>query len=146
MPAEDAPVDVPAVLSEEEAAEAEPEKIAEPIRRSATESRCTRIRRRSDADDLPDDTGLTEKDLKEPTVHSDANGSSVRKMGGTAVRKSIPEGMTEAEYDEAMKEFAEFAKPSDEEIEEMLEAMAKRQQLEKKGISELMKERISRRK
>lgn len=81
------------ILEEEEIIE--PEKVAEPIKRSATESKCTRVRRRSDADDLPDDTGLTEKDLKEPTIHSDANGSSVKHMGDSVIKKSISELMKE---------------------------------------------------
>ena len=86
---------VPAEFLEEEEI-IEPEKIAEPIRRSATESKCTRVRRRSDADDLPDDTGgLTEKDLKEPKIHDDAEGSSVKHMGDSVIKKSTSELMRE---------------------------------------------------
>ena len=83
-------------VKEEIKEESEPEKVAVPVKRSATESKCTRVRRRSDADDLPDDTGgLTEKDLKEPKIHDDAEGSSVKHMGDPEIRKSISELMRE---------------------------------------------------
>ena len=87
------PAVIPEVeVKEEVKEEPEPEKVAVPVKRSATESKCTRVRRRSDADDLPDDTGgLTEKDLKEPKIHDDAEGSSVKHMGDPEIRKSISE-------------------------------------------------------
>lgn len=78
--------------AEEEKKEAKPVKIT----KSATESKCTRVRRRSDADPLPDDTGgLTEKDLKEPKIHDDAEGSSVKHMGDSVIKKSTSELMKE---------------------------------------------------
>ena len=94
---EEVPATIPEVKVEEKVEEeAEPEKVAVPVKRSATESKCTRVRRRSDADDLPDDAGgLTEKDLKEPKIHDDAEGSSVKHMGDPEIRKSISELMRE---------------------------------------------------
>ena len=95
VPVSTVPV-VPVEGGEEEEFEPEPEKVPVPIKRSATESKCTRVRRRSDADDLPDDTGgLTEKDLREPKIHDDAEGSSVKHMGDPEIRKSISEFMRE---------------------------------------------------
>lgn len=49
---------------------------------------CTRVRIRSDADDLPDDTGLTMKDIREPTPRNDAEGSKVIQMSTSELMKS----------------------------------------------------------
>ena len=75
---------------------AEEEAVPIPIEKSATTSKCSRVRRRSDADDLPDDVGgLTMKDLKEPTIRDDANGSEVKHMGDSVIKKSTSELMKE---------------------------------------------------
>ena len=68
----------------------------------------------------------------------------------------IPDGMTQEEYDKAMKEFMEFSEMTPEQIEEMLDTMSKttspikesnpmtrREELETKGISQLMAERFA---
>ena len=68
----------------------------------------------------------------------------------------IPDGMTQEEYDKAMKEFMEFSEMTPEQIEEMLDTMSKttspikesnpmtrREELETKGVSQLMAERFA---
>jgi hypothetical protein len=72
--------------------EKEEEKISVPIKASATESKCSRVRRRTDADPAPTDVGgLTMKDLTEPTIRDDANGSEVKHMGDSVIKKSTSE-------------------------------------------------------
>ena len=150
---------------EDEKVEEEPEKVAKPIKKSATESRCTRVRHRSDADDLPDDTGLTEKDLREPTIHNDANGSSVKKVGDGPIKKSISELMTERlkrDYSYTAPQTKTTSdgfsgpavtdtvtgngSPVTQKTKTVSESEDDEGGLETRGIAELMRERMSRRK
>ena len=76
-----------------------PQTIVVPVpntnRFTASVCKCTRVRIRGDEDDLPEETGLTEKDIKEPTPKDDANGSKVEHMGDSVIKKSTGELMRE---------------------------------------------------
>lgn len=56
---------------------------------------CRRVRIRSDADEVKEDPGVTERQLREPTMRDDANGSSVKHMGDSVIKKSTSELMRE---------------------------------------------------